>query len=189
MKYRRLALLAVFALGACTGEPAPVAPSPTAPPTAADACPGTGVAVTTGLSEAATGLRVLHLELTNCGDEPYELTGHPELRVLDDSGDPLTVRIGHGSSGIATVTGFDDPPRPLSLRPGEVAETLLMWKNTTTDGTPQLGSALSIAPMPERPWQPVEVGEGSGDLHLDLGTTGELGVSAWRQAATPEGTS
>lgn len=127
------------------------------------------------------GLRVLELTLTNCGEGPYHLEGYPQLRLLDETGEPMDVRAEHGSAGIATVEGFDAAPRPLTLAPGELARTHLMWRNTDTDaGAPAVGHSLSIAPVRGRPWQPVELTEAHADgLHIDVGSTGRVGVRAW----------
>ncbi|MFC4002937.1 DUF4232 domain-containing protein [Prauserella oleivorans] len=175
-------LLTLLIAGACTSAPEPIDPVRTPVPTPpAEACPETGVRVTVGIDEAAMGLRVLGLTLTNCGDRPYQLEGYPQLRLLDEAGKPMDVRVEHGSAGIATVDGFDAPPRALTLRAGEVARTNLMWRNTNTSaGTPAVGDTLSVAPVEGRPWQPVELTGGYEDgLHIDVGSTGLIGVRAW----------
>ncbi len=175
-------LSSLLVVSACAAEPEPPAP-PSPEPTPAAVCPESGVRVAAGLSEAAMGLRVLGLRLTNCGERPYDLDGYPLLRVLDTDGEPLKVEVAQGSAGIATVEGFDAPPEPLTLRPGETAETQLMWRNTVTDnGASQVGESLSIAPAEGRPWQPVEAGGQYPDgLHIDVGGTGILGVRAWHR--------
>ncbi len=174
-------LSSLLVASACTAEPDPPLPPPSPEPTVAAVCPESGVRVAAGLSEAATGLRVLELRLVNCGERPYRLDGYPLLRVLDAGGEPLKVEVAQGSAGIATVEGFDAPPEPLTLQPGEAAETQLMWRNTVTgNGAPQVGESLSIAPAEGRPWQPVEAGDQYPDgLHIDVGSTGVLGVRAW----------
>ncbi|TLW94700.1 DUF4232 domain-containing protein [Saccharomonospora piscinae] len=181
------ALPALLVLGACTGGPVGPEPAPPRTPEATvdSTCPDSGVRVTAGLDEAASGVRVQALRLTNCGDEPYRLDGYPVLRVLDAEGEPLDLRVLHGSGDIATIDGFDDPPRPLTLRSGESADTHLLWRNTRTGtGAPQVGERLSVAPAEGEPWQPVRF-DGDRGAHLDLGTTGELGVRAWHRPQSP----
>lgn len=178
-----LVLLMLLAVSACTAEPEPTAPIPSAAPkpTGTADCPESGVRVTTGVAEAAMGLRVQGINLTNCGQRPYHLDGYPLLRVLDKNGEPLDVRLAHGSAGIATIDGFDAPPQPLTLQPGDVAQTHVVWRNTTTSAdAPAVGEYLSIAPAEGRPWQPVQLDDRYRDgLHIDLGNTGKLGVRAW----------
>jgi hypothetical protein len=182
---RRLAVLSVaLVLAACTTEPTPPAPSsaPPEPPTE-PTCPASGVRVTVGVEDAAMGLRVVGLKLTNCGEEPYRLDGYPAVRVFDAEGQPLDVRVRHGAEGIATIDRFELPPEPLTLQPGDVAETHLAWRNTdTSGGASAVGQTVEVAPEAGRPWQPVELdGRFPQGLHLDSGDTGTLGVSAWRR--------
>ncbi|MCP2238630.1 Protein of unknown function (DUF4232) [Prauserella halophila] len=180
-----LGLLSVLLLGACTATPAPEAvDTPTAaPPPPGEPCPAGGLRVAADGSEAAMGLRILHLEVTNCGGRPQGLSGYPRLRVLDENRTRMDVRVREGSAGIATVDGFDDPPRSVTLEPGGTARTGLMWRNTNTGTTaPGVGEYLEIAPSGTRPWQPVEQpAPDRNGLHIDLGTTGTLGVRAWYQ--------
>ncbi|GLZ43480.1 hypothetical protein Acsp05_71040 [Actinokineospora sp. NBRC 105648] len=177
-------------------ETTPITPtSPTGPtgPTTREslpppACPPEGVLITPLTPEAAMGLRVVTLEMVNCGARPYEISGYPVLRVLDGEQRVLPVKVGRGSAGIATVAGFDDPPRSVTLRPGEKARTGLMWRNTVTDSTvtATTGHTLEIAPAEDRPVQRVPLiaegdraDEGPYAFTLDLGNTGALGVRAW----------
>ncbi|MFI5617918.1 DUF4232 domain-containing protein [Streptomyces sp. NPDC051567] len=83
-----------------------------------------------------------------------------------------------GSGGIATVTGFDVPPRPVTLNPGEAASAGLMWRNTTGGGIPVNLPYVRVKARPDSP--PVIV-----TPELDLDTTGQLGVSAWKKTARP----
>jgi hypothetical protein len=161
------ALAAGALLVACTPQaPPPVDPGP---------CPS-GALLTAPFSEAASGLRVLRVELTNCGTEPYTVLGHPSVRLLDADRAPLDVTITPGSSGISTVPSFDAPPQPVVLRPGERAVSGLLWRNTNTDPTvePVTGEFLDLAPADGDPRHVV-----TPDAPIDLGTTGELGVAPW----------
>lgn len=171
-------MVSLCALTACTATPPPP-PPPTPPPAPATACPPSGVTVAPGMEESASGLRVLTLELTNCGAETYELNGFPGIRVLNADGAVLAVEVGQGSSGISAVPAFDVPPAPVALAPDDVATTAIMWKNTTLDGPRLLGATVEVQPRPDAAWQALE---SKDDLHIDLGTTGELAVRPWTPA-------
>lgn len=144
-------------------------------PTAAGPCPPSGVRVTPGNTEAASGLRVVGLHLENCSTRDYHLDGYPQLQLLDEDRKPVTgIEVLHGGGGISTVTGFDDPPRPVTLKPGQSASAGLMWRNTVTDG-------ISV----HLPYVRVNAKAGAPPVmvtpELDLGTTGKLGVSPWKK--------
>ncbi|CAN3979865.1 hypothetical protein KPATCC21470_2501 [Kitasatospora purpeofusca] len=151
---------------------------PTTTPAPPPVCSPEGIALTVGEAEAAMGLRVMPVRLTNCGTRPYSLNGHPAVRVLDAERAPLAVTVKHGSAGIATLANFDAAPKPLTLQPREYAEFQLVWRNTVTAGNkaPDNGRYLDIAPLPGRPRLTVPA-------DLDLGTTGRLGVAPWSAPA------
>ncbi|MFE7559249.1 DUF4232 domain-containing protein [Kitasatospora sp. NPDC057500] len=158
-----------------TTPPAPFTPAPTTPSAApAPGCSPEGLALTVGEAAAAMGLRVMPVRLTNCGTRPYTLKGHPAVRVLDAERAPLAVTVERGSAGIATLENFDAAPASLTLQPQEYAEARLVWRNTVTAGNkgPDDGRFLDLAPLPGRPRLTVPA-------HLDLGTTGRLGVAPW----------
>ncbi|GAA2493538.1 hypothetical protein GCM10010406_32020 [Streptomyces thermolineatus] len=149
-----LLLTALGLLASCTNAPPPKpspAPSRTSP--SASACPESGLIVREGQIEAVMGLRVLTVELHNCGTRP---------------------RTVHGLSSVATLDEVDTAPEPVRLEPGEKAVARLAWKNRVTDATVPAtdGSYLDIAPVEGEDRQTVEI-------LVDLGTTGRLGTSAW----------
>ncbi|MFJ8429728.1 DUF4232 domain-containing protein [Kitasatospora sp. NPDC094019] len=166
--------------GPVRSVPLPGAPptAPVATPVPPPACSPEGVALTVGDGDAAMGLRVLSIRLTNCGTRPYSLNGHPAVRVLDAERAPLAVTVKRGSAGIATLAHFDAAPKPLTLQPREYAEFQLVWRNTVTlgDKAPDNGRYLDVAPLPGRPRLTVPA-------DLDLGTTGRLGVAPWSAPA------
>jgi hypothetical protein len=149
--------------------PAPAEPSPAVPVQQTRGCPPSGLRVDPGPVDAAMGLRAMTLTLTNCGTRSYEVNGYPVVRVLDETGAPLT--------GVRTVEGTDkvpmapdDPgPEPLTLAPGEVARAGLFWRMNAEDGT-----YLRVAPgkgrdaLNVRPEEP-----------LDIGPENTLGTTAW----------
>ncbi|MER7936995.1 MULTISPECIES: DUF4232 domain-containing protein [unclassified Streptomyces] len=153
-----------------TKVPADEAPSRTGP------CPASGVRLWADDGDAAMGLRVVGLHLENCGKRDYPLDGYPQLTLLDDDREPVDgVRVLHGGTAIATGTGLDGPPAPLVLKPGESALSGLIWRNTTLSGT-----AVNV------PYVRVLAKPGAAPVmltpRLDLGTTGRLGVGAWKRA-------
>ncbi|MBG0851861.1 DUF4232 domain-containing protein [Streptomyces spinoverrucosus] len=144
-------------------------------PSAGGACPASGVRVYADQGDAAMGLRVVGLHLENCGTEPYRLNGYPEVEILDEEHEPIdSVRILKGGDAIAMGTGADAPPRPLTLAPGERAQSGLVWRNTTEFGEPVNAPYARIWAKPGA--APVTV-----IPELDLGTTGKLGVGAWQK--------
>ncbi|RKN39065.1 DUF4232 domain-containing protein [Micromonospora endolithica] len=162
--------------------PAEPAPGRTAPATAGPEtpCPADGVRIRATGSDAAMGLRAMGLELVNCGSVSYRLRGYPALRLFDADGGAITVRVVEGATGI--TGGFDDPPRSLTLRPGERAGAALIWRNLVTDPTVVATTAegLEVAPVAGQPARAVDP-----DGPIDLGNTGRIGVSAWKKRTGP----
>ncbi|MEV6688560.1 DUF4232 domain-containing protein [Streptomyces sp. NPDC051130] len=149
--------------------PAAEAPEP------AGACPPSGIRVTADDGDAAMGLRIVGIRLTYCGTGRYELDGYPGLQLLDEGRKPVAgVEILHGTADISTGLGGDGPPAPLTLGPGESASATLAWRNTTG-----FGDAVNA------PYARVTAKPGAAAVtvvpELDLGTTGRLGVGAWRK--------
>lgn len=140
-------------------------------------CPATGVRVRSGMVNAAMGLRAMDVTVTNCGKRTYRLNGYPKLRVLDEHREPLDVQILEGPK---PVTQMDDPgPHPVALKPGEVAQTVLVWRNTVTDTTTTAvsGTYLEVTPAPgTRPGTVTPQGR------IDLGNTGRIGTTAWQKS-------
>ncbi|PZH02141.1 hypothetical protein C1I97_21835 [Streptomyces sp. NTH33] len=146
-------------------------------PSTGGPCPESGVRVYADQGDAAMGLRVVGLHLENCGTGPYRLDGYPRLQLLDEDHEPVEgVRILHGGSAIASGTGADAPPRPLTLRPGERARTTLVWRNTVEMGVGDPVNAPYVRTWAKPGAAPVTVVP-----ELDLGTTGKLGVGAWQK--------
>lgn len=144
-------------------------------PAAAGDCPSSGIRVTADEGDAAMGLRVVGLHLENCGKREYTVNGYPLLELLDEDREPVEgVRILQGSGDITTAAGPDEAPRPVTLKPGETATSSLVWRNTTDFGTPV-----------DVPYVRVRAKAGADPVtvtpHLDLGTTGKLGVRPWKR--------
>ncbi|MGC4769287.1 DUF4232 domain-containing protein [Micromonospora sp. DT44] len=166
-----------------TGPP-PRATSTTSPtPSASSApvaeCPASGVRIRSTGGDAAMGLRALGLELVNCGDRPYRLNGYPTVWVLDDQRKPIILAVQNGAKDI--TSGYDQPPREITLAPGERAIASVLWRNLVTDSTVVAtdGAYLSVAPAAGQPAEEVDP-----DGPVDVGNTGRIGVSAWRMPTT-----
>ncbi|MER5754428.1 DUF4232 domain-containing protein [Streptomyces sp. NPDC002088] len=153
-----------------TRVPADEAPATSGP------CPASGIRVWADEGDAAMGLRLVGLHLENCGTRDYPVDGYPQVTVLDEDLKRIDdIKISQGGGGMSTVDGFDDPPRPVTLKPGESATASLAWHNTTQFGTPV--NAPYVRVLAKSGAAPVTV-----TPHLDLGTTGKLGVSAWKRS-------
>ncbi|WP_231905652.1 DUF4232 domain-containing protein [Streptomyces davaonensis] len=145
--------------------------------TASGPCPASGVYVYVDKGDAAMGLRAVGLHLANCGEEPFEVNGYPQVEVLDEDHDRVdSVRVLKGTGEISTGLR-DGTPQALVLRPGEAAQATLAWRNTT-----EFGEAVNA------PYARVRVRPGADPVmvipELDLGTTGKLGVGSWEKDDT-----
>jgi hypothetical protein len=152
---------------------------PSAPPSSSSSC-DTGLRFTEVSGDSAMGLRVRGIEVVNCGTQPLELNGYPQVKLLDEEWQQLDAQILDGAGGIAVVEGFDNPPQPITLQPGERAKSAFVWRNTNTSIDPPLvGRHIDIAAVPGGTWQSLVPMPPGDDFHVDLGSTGRLGVRAW----------
>jgi hypothetical protein len=138
------------------------------------ACPPSGVRLRVGEGNAAMGLRVLGLELVNCGTRPYPVRGYPAVRILDAERQPLDLAVFNGRSVITSLPAVDATPQALTLASGESAHCVIVWRTTARDG-----AYLEVAPLPGQPSQIVDPGH-----EIDLGDGGRFGVGPWRRATT-----
>ncbi|WP_328540677.1 DUF4232 domain-containing protein [Streptomyces sp. NBC_00344] len=162
--------LRIATVRAVPADEAPVSPG---------VCPPAGTRVMADEGDAAMGLRVVGLHLTNCGTGVYHITGFPHLRLLDDKRKPVdSVRILHGTDQISTAVTEDARPQAVTLQPGESASASLAWRNTTGSGSPVNAPYAEVTAKPGSPTVTVTP-------EIDLGTTGELGVSPWKKDQAP----
>lgn len=150
------------------GQPPPTVWSP--PPT--PSCAGSGLLLYAGPPDAAMGLRVQTVTLTNCGDTVRRVKGYPRVRLLDGDGEALKVTIDRGARRVTTAV--EDPgPKEVTVRPGRSATFTLAWRNTYggTTRPPAVGATLVVS-----------TGSGRQDVSglFDLGSTNLLGVTAWK---------
>ncbi|WP_250032858.1 DUF4232 domain-containing protein [Paractinoplanes maris] len=152
----------------------PVVPrsaGPTAPEAIepASACAVIGVLITADRGDAAMGYREMPLTIRNCGTEPYEMKGRPDIVVLDGDGRPLKV-------AVVASRHYTAAPRKVVLKPGTSARSVLSWRNTVTNtsGGVDTGVSLAVAVSTGGTRQLVTL-----QAPLDLGNTGRLEASAW----------
>lgn len=142
----------------------------------------TGLRFTANGTSAAMGLRLMSVEVTNCGSEPLELNGYPQVKVLDAQHEQLDVAVLEGSGGIAAVDGFDAAPQPITVPPGESAKSAFLWRNThASEEPPLVGKHVDIAAVAGDTWQPLVPTSQQGSISIDLGSTGRIGVQAWHR--------
>ncbi|GII97527.1 DUF4232 domain-containing protein [Sinosporangium siamense] len=144
----------------------------------ASSCPASGVVMAAGPPEAAMGLRVQPVTLTNCGDADRQVHGYPGVRLLDKNGRTLEVEIDRDARKVTTAIRGAVPGR-LTVRPGGSARFHLVWRNTYDDtGRPPVDAArVSVTADPGGAEQTV-----TPESPLDLGSTGRLGITAWEHA-------
>jgi len=139
-----------------------------------------GVRFTSNYTEAASGLRVMSVEVANCGAEALQLNGYPQVSLFDVERQPLDVAILEGTGGITILDGFDDPPQPITVQPGETAGSAFVWRNTNTSlEPPQVAKHVELATAPGAVQQPLIAVSPQLSIHIDLGSTGRMGVRAW----------
>ena len=157
------------------GPRIPETPSPTTAP-----CPESGVRVLLGASDGASGLRVLNLQMVNCGDVPQRFDGYPQLKLYDAEGRPVKVTVHRGTGGIADIEPFKKPPSAFTLKPGDVASAGILWRNLVQDTTRPATTAdiAAVTPRPGMRAQRVT------DATIDLGNTEKIGVSPWTKFRT-----
>lgn len=162
----------VLDLGAwqLTGVPAapieePVEPAtdrPEEPP-----CPEGGFHVTVVQGDAAMGLRTSGIELVNCGTADIAIDGYP---VIEIPGVDVAVR--HGSDTIQ-----DPGPTPITLAPGEAVSAGMVWRNLVEGGDVVNATEINVGYAEGSPLETV-----TPEAPIDLGTTREIEVTAWRAA-------
>lgn len=155
---------------------APSAPAPATSSPAPPACPESGLSVRPGHVDAAMGLRVLQIVVTNCGTEERTVRGHPTVALLDEDREPIDVTATPGSSGVATVAAFDAEPATVTLEPGEWATSALLWRNKVTDASVRATNGRYVV-VTVSAGDEAQVIEPEGGI--DLGTTVRLGVAPW----------
>ncbi|MGW6022300.1 DUF4232 domain-containing protein [Streptomyces sp. NPDC055099] len=152
---------------------------PEVPDVASPSCPASGVRIEAGMVNPAMGLRAMSVTLTNCGKDSYRLKGYPKMRVLDEHREPLDVQVLEGTEPIMARDDDPGPRHTVTLKRGEAAYTVVVWRNTVTDTTTTAvsGTYLKVTPAPgTRP------GTVTPEGRIDLGNTGRIGTTAWQRS-------
>ncbi|WP_340558882.1 DUF4232 domain-containing protein [Streptomyces sp. GSL17-111] len=153
------------------GDKDGIEPAPDDPAVDPD-CPDPGVRVmAAGPVDGDESLSLLRVMMLNCGKEPFAVNGYPDVRVLDEGGEALDVEVHEGVAAVSEVRGFNGEPKKLSLRPGETAMAVLVWRPGSGAG----GRSVDVAPAEGDPWQSVTSLGGK-----DFAAAGELAVSPWK---------
>ncbi|MEV2250916.1 DUF4232 domain-containing protein [Streptomyces sp. NPDC050147] len=175
-------------LSAPTGPDSPTGvPVETGPPQVPDvpspSCPASGARIEAGMVSPAMGLRAMSVTLTNCGKDTYRLKGYPKLRVLDEHREPLDVQVLEGTEPIMLRDDDPGPNHSVSLKRGEAAYTVVVWRNTVTDTTTTAvsGTYLKVSPAPG-----TSPGTVTPQGRIDLGNTGRIGTTAWQRSPADE---
>jgi hypothetical protein len=154
-------------------EPATETPTaaPTETPTGTD-CPEAGFRATVTQGSAAMGIRTAGIEIVNCGEEPIEVNGYPVVQVLVN-GSPIDVEVTEGSDSL------EDPgPTPITVAPGESVSAGMLWRNRVESADPAdvvNADELNVGYAEGSPLVTV-----SPEATIDLGTTRDIEVTAWR---------
>jgi hypothetical protein len=150
--------------GAAPTEPTePAAEQPAAP-----ACPDAGFQVTITQGDAAMGIRSGGIGLVNCGTEDIDVNGYP---VIEIPGVELDVREG-------SDTLQDPGPAPITLAPGDSVSAGMLWRNrveSADEGDVVNAAEINVGYAEGSPLVTV-----TPEAPIDLGTTRELEVTAWR---------
>jgi Protein of unknown function (DUF4232) len=163
-----------------TSEPAPSQPQAMASgrPSLPSACASPGLRVAVTGRDAAMGLRLVVLQVTNCTGERQTLNGYPSLGLQDAERQTIAVSVTHGQTrGVP-----DSGAVPVSLEIGASAQASLTWRNTVTDGPAHTATFLVVDP-----WTSTQDGAGPPDASaqvlsevIDVGTSATVDVTAWQ---------
>jgi hypothetical protein len=131
-----------------------------------------------GEIDAAMGLRAMGVDLVNCGTGTIALNGYPGVRLSGADGRRIKFSLKHGVRAVAMIEEWEDAPEKVTLRPGESAVSLLVWRNITeaTPEGPATATGLEMAVADGEPYHAVPM-----QNTIDLGTTAKLAVSPWRR--------
>jgi hypothetical protein len=151
------------------GTPSPtLTPTPTSPRSRPPECVDADDAFAVEPPDAGLGHRGTVVTLLNCGLKTEVVNGYPELKVLDGDRKPLGVVVKNGSS----YFGLDRGPSRVEVKPGMTVRAIIGWSATVTDGEKTTGAYVSVASARGQAPQILP-------LETDLGTTGEIAVTAW----------
>jgi len=121
--------------------------------------------------DAALGRRFLTVTARNDDDAPCVLAGAPALRFVASDGSEQAVLVEPDAS-------VDQGP--VTLAPGDVAQSVLSWRGGSTAGGPALVTSLLVAPTPGAPESVVPFADVPGaESGLDLLDGATATVTPW----------
>lgn len=159
------------------GTPPPTS-APAEGPLAADACTPEVATPLLGGTDAATGHRMLTIELLNFSEAPCVIEGYPDLAFADQNGNALEVDLVRGGSFMTEDAG----PVRIEIPAGGSAVARLGWDAGATRGA-LVASTLFCAQIPGGV-------RGSWPVQTDIVAGAEVAVTAWAlrpagESATP----
>ncbi|MWV47972.1 DUF4232 domain-containing protein [Rathayibacter sp. VKM Ac-2803] len=157
------------------GTPPPTS-APAEGPVAADACTPEVATPLLGGMDAATGHRMLTIELLNFSEEPCVIEGYPDLAFADQNGNALYVDLVRGGSFMTEDAG----PVRTEIPAGGSAVARLGWDAGATQGA-LVASTLYCAQIPGGV-------RGSWPVQTDIVAGAEVAVTAWALRSAAEGT-
>lgn len=156
---------------AATDPVEPTDPATTEAPVE-QSCPEEGFRITVSGMNAAMGIRATGIDLVNCGTEDIEVNGYPQIEVLVNAA-PIAVEVREGSDTLR-----DPGPTPITVAPGESVSAGMLWRNLVESSDPADtvdATQINVGYAEDSPLQKV-----TPEHSIDLGTTRELEVTAWR---------
>lgn len=152
------------------GEPADPPVEPIEPATDQPAEPecSEGFHVTVTQGSAAMGIRSGGIELVNCGTEDIAINGYP---VIEIPGVEIEVREG-------SDTLQDPGPSAITLAPGDSVSAGMLWRNkveSAEESDVVNATEINVGYAEGSPMETV-----NPESPIDLGTTRDLEVTAWR---------
>ncbi|WP_261166421.1 DUF4232 domain-containing protein [Microbacterium sp. Marseille-Q6965] len=135
--------------------------------TGEDGCTPERATVLIGDGDAATGHRVLRLELLNVSDAPCVIEGYPDIAFGDQNDHLLEVTVERGSSFMAADPG----PARVEIPAGGSAVAYVGWDANSTHGA-LVARTLWVAAMAGEP-------RGSKPIAIDVIAGSSVAVTAW----------
>lgn len=154
------------------GDPVPTAAPASGPLDPAWCTPDKATPLRGELS-AATGHRVLPVQLMNFSDEPCVIEGYLDVAFADRNGHELAVTVAPGSSFMAADPG----PQRIEVPAGGYAVAYLGWDAAATAGA-LVATTLYVAPT-------AGIVRGSWPVEVDIVEGSKVEITAWQLQAGP----
>ncbi|WP_454044701.1 DUF4232 domain-containing protein [Cellulosimicrobium sp. Marseille-Q8652] len=127
--------------------------------------------------DAALGRRFLAVTARNDDDAPCVLAGSPALRFVASDGSEQEVLVEPDAIAVGS---------PVTLAPGDLAQSTLSWRGGPTADGPALVTSLLVAPVPGTPESVVPLADVPGaETGLDLLDGATATVTPWAAWVPP----